>query len=70
MSLIFILMSLRSIWHVDLKKSLCRRVEFKGQGPQGEQFKSRKSSSSDNPVRGYLNAASCSTTPPGGAGVV
>ena len=32
-SLISLPMSLRSMSHVDLKKSPCRRVELKGQGP-------------------------------------
>ena len=33
MSLIIFSMSLGSMSHVDFKKGLCRRVEFKGQGP-------------------------------------
>ena len=32
-SLIFLLMSLSSMSHVDCKKKPCRRIEFKGQGP-------------------------------------
>ena len=35
MSLIFYSMSIDSMLHVDLKKSQCRPVEFKGQGPKG-----------------------------------
>ena len=33
MSFIFVLLSQDSMSHVDLKKRVCRHVEFKGKGP-------------------------------------
>ena len=35
MSVIFFLMSIGLMSHVDLKKGLCQDVDFKGQGPYG-----------------------------------
>ena len=37
MSVVFFLMSISSIAHVDFEKLLCRCVEFKGQRPQSNQ---------------------------------